>query len=88
MHLALRSVSIWLTFCLVFSVALVLTTDGEPVCDGPLIYDWDGLDPPQCNTVMDGLRRMMPIIAFGSAALTWLVGATAWLIGRFRSAPA
>ena len=87
MHLARRSVAIWLTCCLVCSVALVLTTDGEPICDGPQIHDWDASDPPQCNTVMDGLRRMMPIIAFGSAALTWLVGAAAWLSRRLRSAP-
>lgn len=88
MHPALRYVFIWLTFCLVLNVVLALTTDGEPICEGPLIYDTDASDPPQCNAVLDGLRRWMPMIAFGSAVLTWLAGATAWLIGRLRPTPA
>ncbi len=88
MHPAVRYVSIWLAICLVLSAGLLLTTDGEPVCDGPLIYDTDDSFPPQCNTAAEGLVRMMPFVTFGGAGLTWLAGATAWLIRRLRSTPA
>ena len=88
MHPALRYAFIWLALCLALSLGFVIASDPEPACQGPLIYDTDDSFPLQCNGLLDGLRRMMPIIAFGSAVLTWLAGATAWLIRRLRPAPA
>ena len=82
MHPAVRYVVLWLAICALVTVVLVLTSDGEPVCDGPLVYDTDDSDPPQCNSLLDGLRRMMPVIAVGAFGLTWLAAAGEWLLGR------
>ena len=58
MHPAVRYFVVWLAICAAATIVLVVATDGEPVCEGPLIYNWDDSDPPQCNGVFQGLRRM------------------------------
>lgn len=35
-------------------------TDGEPVCQGPLIVSVDDSDPPTCNTPVEGLWTIGP----------------------------
>lgn len=78
----MRYLGIWFVVCLVAIVVLVITTEGEPVCEGPLIYDWDDSNPPQCNSLIDGLGRWLPLVAVASAVVTWLVAAAEWLLAK------
>jgi hypothetical protein len=64
-----RRFSQWLTAALVlWSAALTVawfTSQGEPVCEGPLILEVDDSDPPQCPDVVEGLLEVGPsLLAF------------------------
>ena len=44
---------------------LWLSSDGEPVCEGPLITQTDDSFPPQCNTLLDGVQTYVPGLLLG-----------------------
>ena len=82
-----RFLVVWVGVVLVGTGLLFLTSEGEPVCEGPLIIDVDDSDPPQCNTLTEGLREhggmwlLSSVILAALARVAW-VGA-AVVIGRF-----
>jgi hypothetical protein len=43
-------------------LVLVLVSDGEPICEGPLILGADDSDPPQCDGPLTGLATVGPIL--------------------------
>ena len=49
--------------------ALLLLSEGEPVCEGPLILDVDDSDPPQCDSPLDGLIEQSVPLIVGSVLL-------------------
>ena len=84
MHPAARYVVLWVAICTAAAAILLVTSDGEPVCGGPLILDVDDSDPPQCDAPIEGLAAQMPFIAFGAAAATWCVASATELARRMR----
>lgn len=86
MHPAVRYVVLWVAICTATAAVLLVMSEGEPVCGGPLILETDDSDPPQCDAPIEGLASRMPFVAFGAAALTWMVAATTEGVRRVRGA--
>lgn len=47
------------------------TSEGEPVCEGPLILSVDDSMPPQCETRIPGLLEVGPVLLGLLAFLAW-----------------
>ncbi len=63
----------WLAITVGLLLAALLLSEGEPVCEGPLIRDLDASDPPQCNSLTSGLKMAIPealILAGAATAVT------------------
>lgn len=56
---------VWTALLLAIAVAGLLTSDGEPVCEGPFITQVDDSFPPQCPSPLE----FLPVIA-----IAWVVG--------------
>lgn len=63
-----------------------ITSEGEPVCEGPLILGVDDSDPPQCSGPIEGLPSLMPLIVAVGAALALAVIAASGTVQRLRRA--
>ena len=87
---AVRFARVWVVVLIVATAALVFASEGEPVCEGPLIYDVDDSDPPQCNTLTEGLTRQVWVLVLGSlllaAVVRVLIVTVGMAVGRRRSA--
>jgi hypothetical protein len=72
-----RALQIWVVVCVVLVATLLLWSEGEPVCEGPLILDVDDSDPPQCDRPIVGLIDQAPFIllftAFAAAAVEFVL---------------
>ena len=83
-----RFLVVWLAVVLVGTGLLFLTSEGEPVCEGPLIFDGDDSFPPQCNTLTEGLREhggmwlLSSVVLAAVLRVVFVVGG----IGRARTA--
>jgi hypothetical protein len=55
----------WTVLALVVVVAGLLTSDGEPICEGPFIVQVDDSFPPQCPS---------PLLAVPWVIAVWGVG--------------
>lgn len=82
-----RVLQIWVVVCIALVATVLLMTDGEPVCEGVLIYDTDDSDPPQCNSVLDGLFRFAPFLLFAGVIITAAIEGLWRVAGRVRSSP-
>ena len=63
---ALRLLGVWAVVFGALPAALFLTTNGEPVCEGPLIVDVDDSSPPQCNTHIEGFEQHFWVLVAGT----------------------
>lgn len=68
-----RAEVVWTALLLAIAVAGLLTSDGEPVCEGPFITQVDDSFPPQCPSPVE----FLPVL--GTA---WLVGLCVILAAR------
>ena len=64
-------------------VLAFFVSEGEPVCEGPLILDVDDSDPPQCDGPIAGLPSVgLALYAVGFTITTGLAvvwrGVDAW----------
>ena len=82
---ALRLLSVWAVVFGVVTMALFITTDGEPICEGPLIVDVDDSDPPQCNTPAEGLEQHFWVLVLGTLIVASVVQLVTVLIGMARN---
>jgi hypothetical protein len=55
----------WTAMLVVVAVLGLLTSEGEPVCEGPFIWRRDDSSPPQCPSPLDALPDV---------AIAWIVG--------------
>ena len=60
-----RAETVWTALLFVIAVAGLLTSDGEPVCEGPFITQVDDSYPPQCPSPLD----FLPVIG-----IAWVAG--------------
>ncbi|MEO0491816.1 MAG: hypothetical protein AAF081_00220 [Actinomycetota bacterium] len=82
---ALRLFVVWLVVFVVVTAALFLTTDGEPICEGPLIVDVDSSDPPQCNTPVEGFERQLWGLLLGTLIVAAVVRVVIVLVAIARN---
>ena len=66
---ALRLLRVWIVVFTAAVAGLFLTSDGEPVCEGPLVVDVDTSDPPQCNTLIEGFEQQLPGLVLGTLVI-------------------
>lgn len=66
----------WMTGALVVWALMLtfawFTSDGEPVCEGPLINSSDDSDPPQCPSPIEGLLEVGPVLLGLLVVFAWL----------------
>ena len=77
----LRLLRVWAVVFGVVTAALFLTTDGEPVCEGPLIIDIDDSSPPQCNTHVEGFEQHFWVLVTGTLLIASVARVVIVLIG-------
>jgi hypothetical protein len=63
----------WTVLLLAVAVLGLLTSEGEPVCEGPFIWRQDDSLPPQCPS---------PVEFLPNVAIAWVVGLTVILAVR------
>ena len=80
-RLVLRLLGVWAVVFGVVTAALFLTTDGEPVCEGPLIIDIDDSSPPQCNTHVEGFEQHFWSLVVGTLIIASVALVVIVLIG-------
>ena len=80
-----RFLVVWVAVVLVGTGLLFLTSEGEPVCEGLLIVDVDDSDPPQCNTLTEGLREHGGMWLLSSVILAALFRVAAVVVGIGRA---
>ena len=78
---ALRLLGVWAVVFGVLTAALFLMTNGEPVCEGPLIVDVDDSSPPQCNTHIEGFEQHFWVLVFGTLVIALVARVGIVLIG-------
>lgn len=61
---------VWTVVCIVLVGAALATSEGEPVCEGPLILGVDDSDPPQCEDPIAGLPSLAPFILIAGVVIT------------------
>ncbi|MEM8708912.1 MAG: hypothetical protein AAGE98_20790, partial [Actinomycetota bacterium] len=66
------------------SALLFVLSDGEPACEGPLIFDIDDSLPLQCNTLTEGYERYLPALLLGTLIIAAIARVVIVLIGRGR----
>ena len=59
----------WTAFLVAITVLGLMASEGEPVCEGPLILRVDDSQPPQCSSPVEFLVEMLPAVA-----IAWAVG--------------
>ncbi|MEM9467518.1 MAG: hypothetical protein AAGA90_19240 [Actinomycetota bacterium] len=68
-----RILQIWIVVSAAVVTVLLLWSDEEPVCEGPLILDVDTSSPPQCNDPLSGLFDQAPWILVAAAIITAVI---------------
>jgi hypothetical protein len=63
----------WTAMFVVVAFLGLLTSEGEPVCEGPFIWSRDDSSPPQCPSPLDALPDL---------AIAWVVGLAVILAAR------
>lgn len=66
---ARRTEAAWTAFLVAFAVLGLVTSEGEPVCEGPLILRVDDSQPPECPSPVEFLVVLLPALA-----IAWAVG--------------
>ena len=70
-----RGLIVWtILFVLILGWAYS-ATDGEPLCNGPLIINVDDSNPSSCNTPTEGLRVVGPRLYAAGLIPTVLISA-------------
>ena len=70
---------IWSILWIVLLVVAYLASEGEPVCEGPLILAVAESNPPKCDSPLAGLPRVgLTLYALGFAAATTI--AAVWTL--------
>ena len=77
----MRLLGVWAVVFGFATAALFLMTDGEPVCEGPLIVDVDDSSPPQCNTHIEGFEQHFWVLVFGTLIIASVARVGIVLIG-------
>lgn len=80
-----RLLLIWTIVCIVLVALAFVFSEGEPVCEGPLILGGDDSDPPQCPDPIEGLAPTAPLILVAGLLLTGVIAGLGAGIGRLRS---
>ena len=83
---ALRLLGVWAVVFGVLTAALFLMTNGEPVCEGPLIVDVEDSSPPQCNTHIEGFEQHFWVLVFGTLVIALVARVGIVLIGAAKGA--
>lgn len=78
---SVRIVVLWMLVVIAASAVLLSVSEGEPVCEGPLILDVDDSDPPQCDDPVDGLLANAGPLAVAGLLVACLVE-TGFVVGR------
>lgn len=74
-----RAEAAWTAFVVLVVVVGLATSDGEPVCEGPFIWQVDDSLPPQCPSPFEAL----PMVAV-AAVIVWAIGVGVILAVRVR----
>jgi hypothetical protein len=77
-----RLLQVWIVVCILLVVVALVTSTGEPVCEGPLILGVDDSDPPQCDDPISALPTAFPVIAGFGLVLSGLFTALGSLAVR------
>ena len=83
---ALRLLGVWAVVFGVLTAALFLMTNGEPVCEGPLIVDVDDSSPPQCDKHIEGYEQHFWVLVFGTIVIALVAQVGIALIGAAKGA--
>lgn len=65
----------WTALVLAVLVLGLVTSEGEPVCEGPFITSADDSLPPQCDSPLDAV----PAVLIGWAVVLVLIVGVRWL---------
>lgn len=65
----------WTVLVLAVVVLGLVTSEGEPVCEGPFITSADDSFPPQCDSPLD----VVPAVLIGWAVVLLVIVGARWL---------
>ena len=57
-----RGLLVWVLIWIAIMSTAYATSDGSPICDGPLVFSVDESFPPACDDPVDGLVVAAPIV--------------------------
>jgi hypothetical protein len=83
-----RLLLIWTIVCIVLVVLAFVFSEGEPVCEGPLILGADDSDPPQCADPIEGLAPTAPLILVAGLLVTGVIAGLGAGFDRLRAGAA
>lgn len=78
---AIRLGVVWIAVFGAVTAWMFLTTEGEPVCEGPLIVWVKTSLPPHCNTLTEGYEQHLPALLLGTLILAALLRVVIVLVG-------
>jgi len=74
----------WTVVWVLLLGALFISSEGEPVCEGPLILGVDDSYPPQCDAPIAGLPMVGSMLYIAGFTVTTTLAATWMLLGPRR----